>query len=82
MLGICTCVILTEKNVCKSLVEPRCVILARFSIFSIQLRFIVQKVQVYTVQVQIQVLSTVRSKATASPTVLVLVLVLYRRYAL
>ena len=41
MLGVGHCVILTKKNVCKSLVEPRCVILARFSIFSIQLRFIV-----------------------------------------
>ena len=42
MLGVGNSVILKKKNVCKSLVEPRSVILARFSIFSIQLRFIVQ----------------------------------------
>ena len=42
MLGVGRRSILTKKNVCKSLVEPRCMILARFSIFSIQLRFIVQ----------------------------------------
>ena len=41
MLGVGRCAILTKKNVCKSLVEPRCAILVRFSIFSIQLRFIV-----------------------------------------
>ena len=48
MLGVGRGMILTKKNVCESLVEPRCMILVRFSIFSIQLRFIVP---VYTVRV-------------------------------
>ena len=42
MLEVGRSMILTKKNVCKSLVEPRSMILVRFSIFSIQLRFIVQ----------------------------------------
>ena len=41
MLGIGRCAILKKKNVWKSLVEPISAILVPFSIFSIQLRFIV-----------------------------------------
>ena len=48
MLGLGRRSILTKKNVCKSLVEPRCAILVRFSIFSIQLRFIVRVLAVPT----------------------------------
>ena len=45
MLGVGRRSILTKKNVCKSLVEPCRSILVRFSIFSIQLRFIVLYMQ-------------------------------------
>ena len=41
MLGVGRRSILTKKNVCKSLVEPCRSILVWFSIFSIQLRFII-----------------------------------------
>ena len=62
MLGVGNSVILKKKNVCKSLVEPRSVILARFSIFSIQLRFIV-KYEYMASTVLVLVLAIQRSTA-------------------
>ena len=41
MLGVGNSAILKKKNVCKSLVEPICAILARFSIFSVHQRLII-----------------------------------------